>query len=106
MQLTPQDICQMCADSLFYKPYVRNVNVRFNISYVSFPELISFVTSTLFDLGKYHRESYRSRKLAKAAIALWPWRQLQKGLHPLREERVSTRKKQTVKAAAALGTVS
>ena len=48
MQLTPQDICQMCADSLLYKPYVRNVNVRCNISHVSFPELILTVTSTLF----------------------------------------------------------
>ena len=77
MQLSPQDICQMCADSLFYNTYMRNVNVRFNSTYVSFP-----------------RESYSSRKLATAAIALWPWRQLQKGMLP-------TRKKQTVKAAAA-----
>ena len=60
----------------------------------------------LFDLEKYHRENYSSRKHAKAAIALWPWRQLQKGLHPLREERFSTRKRQTVKAAAALRTGS
>ena len=55
----------------------------------------------LFDLEKYHRENYSSRKLAKAAIALWPWRQLQKGTHPLWVERVPTRKKQTLKAAAA-----
>ena len=48
----------------------------------------------LFDLEKYHRENYSSRKLAKAAIALWPWRQLQKGMLP-------TRKRPTVKAAAA-----
>ena len=27
----------------------------------------------LFDLEKYHRENYSSRKLAKAAIALWPF---------------------------------